>query len=180
MRINWVIANAATLDPVIDVAQLKNLGSIWGSWTTWRNFETDNVVCHDIAKIRELIAREFHHRCNFYIPNAAYQNVGRPDRVRLYEGTFLHDVDNRDEIVSMHLAAGQSDVILLMGYDLQSQTHTDKLMQHRRFNYENLVRTAIQQTPAVQWVLIDHVGTAAKEFGTLPNLGFDSLTNILS
>jgi hypothetical protein len=180
MRINWVIANAATLDPVIDVAQLKNLGSIWGSWTTWRNFETDNVVCHDIAKIRELIAREFHHRCNFYIPNAAYQNLGRPDRVRLYEGTFLHDVDNRDEIVSMHLAAGQSDVILLMGYDLQPQVHTDKLMQHRRFNYENLVRTVIQQNPAVQWVLIDHVGTAAKEFGTLANLGSDSLVNILS
>ena len=52
MRITWVLADATMLDPTQDVAELKSIGSTWGSWRTWRAYGTDNVVCHDV-KIKD-------------------------------------------------------------------------------------------------------------------------------
>jgi hypothetical protein len=181
MNINWVLADSIVLDPTVDTAQLKNIGSLWGSWCTWRSCQTDNVICNDPVKSTELIKREFQKTCNFYIPNSVYQQLNRPTGVRLYEGEFVHDVDHQDDIVAMHLAAGSSDIVLLLGFDLaEKQPNPDKLLEHRARNYRGLIRQAMIDNRHVQWVLVDHPDTVMKDLVDLPNLSTDTMDTVLA
>ena len=180
MNINWILANDYVPDPTIDLAQLRACGAFWGGWQTWRASGTDNVICHDTAKARELIHRAFHATCNFYVPNSAYAMLDRPQGVRLYEGEFVHDLDDHEEIVALHLTAGISDIVLLLGFDLaEVELPTDRLQRHRALNYRNLVRQAIKDNPNTQWVLVDHPQPIGKDFGELVNLTQDSMDNVI-
>lgn len=180
MNINFVLSNSAEIDPVIDLQRVKDLGSFWGGWRTWRSCQTDNVICYDLAKSKELIDREFYKICNFYIPNSVYATLDRPTGVKLYEGDFAHDLDNHEDIVSMHLATANSDIVLLIGFDLQEPIKLeDRLAEHRATNYRNLVRQVIVDNPKIQWVVLDHPAEFRKDLQTLPNLGRDTLVNIL-
>ena len=132
MNISWVLADSATADPTVDICNLKRLGAFWGSWRTWRAFQTDNVICHEQSKAAELIKRNFQDNCNFYIPNDTYKSLSRPDGVRLYEGAFLHDVDRQEEIIAMHLAVTTTDIVLLFGFDFTEPINLeDRLIEHR-------------------------------------------------
>ena len=180
MNINWVLANSYIPDPTINLDQLKSCGAFWGSWQTLRACGTDNVICHDMSKASELIQRAFHAVCNFYIPNSIYASLDRPVGVKLYEGAFVHDLDNQEEIVALHLTAGISDIVLLLGYDLsEPEKLADRLQEHRALNYRNLFRQAIQNNPNVQWVVIDHVKEFRKDLQNLNNLTKDTLTNVI-
>jgi hypothetical protein len=180
MNISWVFADNITLDPVADVLKMKTIGSFWGSWKTWRGCSTDNVVCHDFGKAQELIKRSFHTNCNFYIPNENWVMLDRPDGVKLYEGKFLDDYQP-EEIVAMHLAAGVSDIVLLLGFDWQEQEKkSDKLLEHRAHVYRTLINHAIADNPKVQWVLIDHPGDIMKMLTNLENLSQDTMKTALS
>jgi len=180
MNINWLIGDSTNLDPTVDLLKLKKIGSFWGSWRTWRGYQTDNVICHDVAKAQELIDRQFYQKCNFYISNSAYQTLGRPENVKLYEGDFIHDIKNHEEIVGMHLVASVSDVVLLLGFDFtEKNALPDKLEQHRAINYRNLVNEAIKNNPSVQWVIVEHPAEIRKDLLELSNLGTDTLSNII-
>jgi hypothetical protein len=181
MNIAWVLADDVILDPVVNIDTVKATGPLWGSWRTWRAYTTDNVVCHDMRRADELIKREFHKSCNFYIANSVYNSIGRPKGVRLYEGDFMgHDVDNQDEIVSMNLAGTQADIVLLMGFDWSIQPEdSDKLKQARVRNYQGLVTQAVKSRPDVQWILVDHASTVIAPLAELPNFGKDSFANVL-
>ena len=180
MNINWILANDYVPDPTIDLDQLKTCGALWGGWQTWRASGTDNVICHDTAKARDLIQRAFHAVCNFYVPNSAYAMLDRPVGVRLYEGEFVHDLDDHEEIVALHLTAGISDIVLLLGFDLaEADLPVDRLQRHRALNYRNLVRQAFKDNPNTQWVLVDHPQPIGKDFGELINLTQDSMDNVI-
>lgn len=180
MNINWVLADQIILDPTVNIDQIKELGSIWGSWRTWRACSTDNVICHNTKKAHELIQRNFHTNCNFYIQNSTYQTLGRPDGVNIFEGQFIEDVEQADEIISMHLASTVSDIILLLGFNWQEQAkNTDKLIEHKARVYRTLVDHAIKDNPQVQWVLVDHEAELRPELAKLENLTKDSMENIL-
>lgn len=180
MKISWVFGNATSLDPTVDIARMKNLGSSWGGWQTWRMCQTDNVICNDMEKAHELIRRNFQSSCNLYIPNSVYVALSKPDNVQVYNGEFKHDVDNREEIVAMHLVAQTSDIILLLGFDLSERTvNDDKLMKHKQHNYLSLIKQVMLDTNK-QWVLLDHAQPPAGEFGKLPNLTNDTLENVLN
>jgi hypothetical protein len=180
MNISWVLSDTAVLDPTVDIVSLKNLGSIWGSWRTWRSYQTDNVICYDMNKAGELIKRDFHNSCNFYIPSSIHAPLQRPQGVNLFEGAFVHDVERQEEIVAMHLAASVSDIVLLLGFDFSEQSpYSDRLLEHRAHNYRGLTKQALKDNPAVQWVAIDHPGQFRKDLLELDNLGQDTLTNIL-
>ena len=180
MNINWILANDYVPDPTIDLDQLKTCGALWGGWQTWRASGTDNVICHDTAKARDLIQRAFHAVCNFYVPSSAYAMLDRPQGVRLYEGEFVHDLDNHEEIVALHLTAGISDIVLLLGFDLsEAKPLPDRLEQHRATNYRNLIRQAMKDNAQTQWVLVDHDQPIGKDFGELANLTTDTLTNVI-
>ena len=181
MNINWVLADSIVLDPTIDIRQLKNIGSLWGSWRTWRSCQTDNVICNDLTKSTELIKREFQKTCNLYIPNSIYQQLNRPEGVRLYEGAFTHDVDHQEDIIAIHLASGSNDIVLLLGFDLtEKQPNIDKSLEHRAGNYRELILQAISGNSNVQWVLVDHPDPIMKKLVNLPNLSTDTMENVLT
>lgn len=181
MNINWVISETIAADPMMDFNRLKDIGSLWGSWRTWRACATDNVICHELSDAQNLIQRDFHKQCNFYIPNSNYIALDRPIGVKLYEGNFQHDVDHREEIIAMHLASSTCDIVLLLGFDFQElPPNPDRLIEHRNHNYWSLAYQIIKDTPRVQWLCINHPGKVRKEIANLENFSQDKLSNILS
>jgi hypothetical protein len=181
MKISWVFQQNTVLDPTIDISQLKNIGSFWGSWQTWRGCQTDNVVCHSLSKADELIKRGFHSTCNFYIPNSSYQTLMQPSGVKVYEGDFLHDLDFHEDIISLHLAASVSDIVLLVGFDfVEKPKNSDRLLEHRATNYRNLIKQAIKDNILVQWVAIDHPESIRKDFLGIENLTKDTMSSVIS
>lgn len=180
MKISWVLSDRLELDPTQDIQALKNVGPFWGSWRTWRAYQTDNVICHSQFKASELIQRNFQTHCNFYIPKSVYSALDQPTSVGLYEGEFMHDLDHHEEIVALHLAATDSDIVLLLGYDLSEQEKmVDKLQEHKAHNYRSLLKQAIKNFPTVQWVWIDHAGHLRKDLTELENLTTDTMVNVI-
>lgn len=180
MNIGWVLSNNATIDPTVDISQLKDVGSLWGSWRTWRSCATDNVVCYDPDKAKDLIQRTFQTQCNLYIPNSVYIMLERPLGVKVFDGNFNLDVPNQDELVSLHLSSSQNDIILLLGFNWAKQEKlADPLAEHRAHNYRSLVKQVIKDTATTQWVLIDHPDDIMPELADLPNLSKDSLASVL-
>jgi hypothetical protein len=181
MNISWVLADSATADPAVDITGLKSLGAFWGSWRTWRAFQTDNVICHDQKKADDLIKRNFQNNCNFYIPDSVYTSLDRPDGVQLYAGEFVHDVDRQEEIVAMHLAATTNDIVLLFGFDLNElEPNSDRLLSHKAHHHRNHIRQAIKDFDQVQWVIVDHTGDLDTNLANLPNVVTDSLQAVLA
>lgn len=180
MNISWVLANNTLLDPILDISTLKDIGPIWGSWKTWRGCGTDNVICHDQGQAVELIKREFQNSCNFYIHNDAYQFLNSPPNVRLYQGQFPDQINSPDEIIAMHLAASQSDIVLLMGFDWTKKSKfADRLLEHHAHVYRTLVGHTVRNNPDVQWVLVDHAPDLWKDLTTLENLTQDTFSNVI-
>lgn len=179
MKISWVLGNLTEFSPEIKIETLKNIGPFWGSWKTWRSCLTDNVICHDLDRASALLARNFQQNCNFYIPNNIYSTLNRPDQVKLYNGDFVDlELDNKEDIVALHLAAAQSDIVLMAGFDLSPVEKTlDRLATHKSTNYKNLVKHAIMGNAQTQWVLLDHSVELDKDIKSLLNLTTDTLTN---
>lgn len=181
MNISWVLADSVLLDPTQDIDALKRVGAFWGSWRTWRACQTDNVICHDQVKAAELLKRNFQTYCNFYIPNSVYTSLDRPDGVKLYAGEFVHDVDQQEEIVALHLAATTSDIVLLLGFDLTKlDPNPDKLKANRAQHQRNLIRQAFLEYATTQWVVVDHSEELDPNLTNLDNLVSDTMPTILS
>lgn len=181
MKIAWVIADNAVIDPTVDLDALKNIGPFWGGWRTWRTFQTDNVICHNESEATGLISKNFHTRCNLHIPYSVYQTTNRPERIKLYNGEFHELVDHPDDIVSMHLAAASNDIVLLLGFDLSPKNlEHDRLAKHKWHNYNQYVLQIFASNSAVQWVMLDHSDQVEKEIKKVANLQFDTLENVLA
>jgi hypothetical protein len=180
MRINWVFADTYQLDISVDLEKVKAVGPIWGSWRTWRGSSTDNVICHDLSKAQELLARAFQSVCNFYVPKKYYQDLGRPLGVKLYEGEFEQELDHAEDIVAMHLTAQCSDIIILAGFNFGEVVFPDDRFEgHKLRNYHGLARQIIQDQSQVQWVLVDSADILDKSYQSLPNLTCDQMQNVL-
>jgi hypothetical protein len=180
-QISWVLADSAVVDPTVDIDRLKALGPFWGSWKTWRAYQTDNVVCHDQSKASELTKRNFQNSCNFYIPNSIYASISRPKDILLYEGAFVHDNDHQEEIVALHLAASTSDIVLLVGFDLAELVPSeDRLATHRAQVYRNHIRQVIKDYNQITWVAIDHPAALDPRLTDLGNITKDNLLTVLS
>jgi hypothetical protein len=179
MRISWAVASDYQLDPTVSVEQVKSVGPIWGSWQTWRGCSTDNVICHQQKKARELLDRAFQAVCNFHIPRSLYESLGRPVGIRLYDGDFNQELDGIEDIVAMHLAAADSDIVLLLGFNWVLPKNTeDRFERHKITNRHGLIRGAITGNDRVQWVAIDCVDLD-KSYQNISNLTCDSLQNAL-
>lgn len=178
MNINWLLADSVFLDPGVDIAVLKEIGSLWGSWKTWRMCQTDNVVCHDHNKALELLGKNFQNFCNFYIPNSVYKTLEPPpNKLHKYEGDFAYQVDNKDEIVALNLVATVSNIVLLLGFDWSTNVDPDDT---KRRTYQGLTAHTIKSQPDIQFVLIDHPGKLASEFAGIENLSQDTMSNVLA
>ena len=180
MRVHWAVAAGYAIDPGLDLEQLKSVGPIWGSWKTWRSCGTDNVICHDRTKARELLDRAFHAVCNLYVPRAHYEFLQRPLGVKLYEGDFQQEMDEIEDVIAMDLAASSADLVLLLGFDLGIIVKTDDAMtNHRSTNRHGLIRSRIASSPEVQWVAIDLPSQLDKSYSNLTNLTCDKMESVL-
>lgn len=179
-KISWVLSDSAVLDPTLDLQDLKQVGSFWGSWKTWRAYQTDNVICHDQTKSAELIKRNFQTMCNFYIPDSVYASLDRPDGVNVYAGEFVYDVIRQEEIVAMHLAATTSDIVIMLGWDLTKLvTDADRLTANRVQHHRSLIRQAFINYYQTQWVIVDHAGEIDPNLINLDNMVVDNLSSVL-
>lgn len=180
MRVNWAVATGYSLDPAVSIDLIKSIGPLWGSWQTWRGCSTDNVICHSAAKARELLDRAFQAVCNFYVPRSEYEFLGRPVGAKLYEGSYQQELEDIEDIIALHLCAGSSDIVLLLGYDLGPMSEDlGKLDRHRMVNRHGLIRSAIANASQTQWVVVDHPRDLDKAYQTLPNLTCDSMASVL-
>lgn len=180
MRINWCFASTLNFDATVDIEKYKSIGPSWGSWKTWRGCGTDNVICNDMQKSKELINRAFQAVCNFYVPKKFYTDLNRPVGVKLYDGDFNKECDEIEDIIAMHLAGSQSDIVLLVGYNFNiPDNFDDKLARHKMTNYHGLIRSIINSNQTVQWVLVDYSGELNKAYQNLTNLTCDSMDNVL-
>ena len=180
MLVNWVFTDSYQLDPTVDSEQLKSIGPSWGSWRTWRSCNTDNVICHDLNKATDLIGRAFQAVCNFYVPKNYYQDLGRPMGLKLYDGEFSFDIDHVEDVISMHLASETADIILMVGFDLGAIPDLqDRVALTKMKHYRGMIRSKINSTPDVQWVLVDHPQILDKMYQDLPNLTCDTMENAL-
>lgn len=180
LKIAWVLADDLSLDPTLDIERLKEIGSFWGGWKTWRSHSTDNVICSDRSKATELVQREFYRKCNFFVTESVWVFLGRPPGVNVYGGEFKQDPGNADEIIAMHLAASQNDIVLMLGFDFGNAQSDDALTKHRQFVKLTMYKHAIKENPLVQWVLIDQPREIAKDFLELSNLTQDRLENVIT
>lgn len=180
MNINWVMAS--TYDPGMgfDVGQFKNIGPIWSSYKAWRACVSDNVICHDSQQTQELLRREFQKVCNFYIPVQHFMDLGRPTGVKLYEGDYLQDTRDLEDVIALHLAASVSDIVLMMGFDFSKpEPIEDRLENHRVRNRLGLIRKVILDNQQVQWALIDHFKEPDEAWLSLPNLTRDNMHSVI-
>ena len=180
MNINWVIADGYQVDPTVDLNRIKSIGPIWGSWTTWRSCGTDNVVCQNQSKAQELVTRDFQNLCNFYTSLQFQQALNRPTNVKFYGGEFNQELDNIEDIISLHLASDSSEIVLMLGFNFPPMAElTDRFELHKLRNRYGLVRSLVTSKSDVQFVMIDHPKHIEKTYQNIPNLTCDSLGNVL-
>jgi hypothetical protein len=181
MKINWVLSNNLNLDPAVNLEKLKECGSFWGSWTTWHTYGTDNVICYERQDAQNLLKRHFQTNCNLYIPNSVYAELGRPQGVRLYDGTFGgHETINHENLIAVNLASTVSDIVLLLGFDLvEGKTYEDKTADTFYRSYLGLLNAIMKKNSTVQFVLIDPPLVINTHFTNLSNFTSDTLDNTI-
>lgn len=176
MNISWIVTPQFQAD-----TDIKAIGPVWGSDLTWRLFNTDNVVCFDYRRASDLIARNFHEQCNFYIPEKFFSDLNRPPSVNLVGGGFSGEVDQKEEVVAAHLVSETSDIVLLGGFDLSSDfNNLDEYEKHRAKNFLNSIQRVIDSSGNTQWVVLDHVKPIDDRFNNLKNFTKDATENVVS
>ena len=175
MNIAWLFAENTLLPPATDIQTIKNVAPIWGSWRTQRGYQTDNVICWDPVQATQLVAQGYGAICNLFIHQTVYEQLEKPDRVRVFGGEFVHSVDSKDDVVGMHLVASAADVILMVGFDFaEPKTATES-----RTNYLGLAAQVVRDHPKQQWVMVNHSPELAKPFAGLENITCDLMKNVL-
>lgn len=160
--------------------QAKNIGPTWGSYKSWRHCDTDNVICNDAGKARELCQRAMHAVCNLYLPQKLFVTLDRHPGIKWYQGTFDDAVIDIEDIISMHLVAVHSDLVLCLGFDLSNpDVSLDQKTTHSMKNRLGLIRSCINQNSKTQWVFVDHNESFHSIFHNMANIDRDSLKNVL-
>lgn len=178
MRISILFANNARIDPLIDIESLRETGLTWGVWSQWHQCYPHRVLCHDATVAQRLIAGRFNNRCDLYIPETVFRALRSPPGVKSYGGEFLHEIPNPEEIVAMHLAAVESDIVVLVGYDWTLPDTSDSVQTYIAENRLSVIQEAIDLTPDVQWIIADaDVPEMLKQF---ENVDHDTLENIIA
>jgi hypothetical protein len=181
MRITVIYAAGYAPDNAGLTAGLRDTAPTWGSWKTWRDCHTQNVICHDLVQASALHQRALQAVCNFYIPERFWLKMHRPSYMRFYQGDFDQAVDDIEDIIAMHLVAPESDLVLLLGFDLGPKPDPITASQtHRVKNRQGLIRSCLAAWNRVQWVLIDHPADLDPAFACLPNVTMDNIASVMN
>lgn len=168
MRVAWIISESLQLLPTKVYGRLQDIAPTWGSWSTWREFKTDNCTCSEIRKSRELLSRAFQGAANFYLPKVYCEELGEPLGVKWFEGLPRTDVEYQDDVIAVSIASQQYDLILLLGFDLEQPV-----------SYSDQIYTIVSGNTNCQFVQIDAVKTAPERYQILTNFTCDTYENVL-
>lgn len=175
MNIVWIVGDDFT--PGVGVApaveKMKEVGPIWGTPTSWRKCNNDNVVCTDADESSRLIKRAFHAVCNFHVPVSHFAGLGRPKGVKLFEGEIPKQFSKHSLATVFHLVAPLADVVLVIGvpFETTEPKSNDALFQAA-------VKKVITHYDKVQWVILDHFSTVSDEITSCPNVWLESSANL--
>ena len=180
MKTCWVLSENTPTGSVEPTA-LTNVAPTWSNVATWREFQSDNVVCYELKDASNLIRRAFHAITNLYVPRANYTDLGRPVGVRLYEGEFKDNaVAHKEDIIMMNLVSPENDIVLMYGFDLSPvPSMDDKLEERQQKAYRHNIKTIIDSNPNVQYVLVNYEHELADNIKGLDNLTVDTLDAVL-
>jgi hypothetical protein len=182
MKIRWVLSEETPSD-LIDPEVINSVGESWGHWGVRNHYALDNCICVD-DYAENLVSSNLQSVCNLYIPRQNYEQLGRPDNVSAFDGTFGNSsISNKADIVALNFVS-DSDIVLLVGFNFSPVLNTDeKALQESRLAYYFDVRAIMQSHPDTQFVLIENKHKLASWALDLNNLSedtVDSVTNLLS
>jgi len=176
MKISVVVANRAVIDPTINPENFSQIGDTWAGWQQWHQCHQKNVICHDTNTAKRMIDLGFHRACKFWIPESVFAIANRPDTVGFYAGDFVHEVQDQEEIVALHIASSSSDIVVMIGFDWEPLHTVDPILLHQRANRDGLIAQVVNDTPTTQWVITDDVPDCLKE---RPNVMQENVKNLL-
>jgi hypothetical protein len=168
MNVSWVLAEHAILPANVSASTLNSVAPVWSSWRNIRSYQVDNAVCYHTGTANQLIDCDWHQLCNLYVSSEIQQQT-KKSPIYAFGGSFDFDIPSHDDIVCLHLAASQNQVVLMLGFDLtQNQTYAD------------LIYTTVSSYPDTQWVLVDNSNEPSAQLKELTNLTCDSMNNVLN
>lgn len=181
MKVAWILSEdipKGLLDPIT----VKNIAASWGSWKTWKEFRTDNCVCHNTTEANNLIKRALHTLCNLFIMQSSYTRVGSPIGVNLFNGEFKSEtIANRDDLIALNLVIPQADIVLMSGFNFSPLLNTDdEDIRKAREEYYFNVRELIKTNDTTQFVLVDYMHEMASWVGELDNVNLDTVGSVKS
>jgi len=170
MKVNWVLGSEIHPN-LIDITELKKIAPLWGSTSTWKHYKTDNCICSDLKSAQELIQRAFHAVSTLYVPQDLFVPLGRPNGLKLFDGTFSNNLfDNQDDFISLNLASVDCDIVLMLGFDL-----TPFSSDVTKRDYYVSIAKFIKASPDTQFVLVDYNNELSPIFSSdIPNLTLDT------
>ena len=166
LEVVWLFAaDIENQIPADQLTRCKALAPSWGSYRTWAQCGTNNVICHDSARAEDLVKRAWHAVCNLYIPDSVHQQVPSSRNLWGYDGQLSHAIADPEDIVALHLIPS-ADLICLVGFDLMNDP-----------DRAGLVRAAIAHRPNIQFLVATQNDP---EWSELSNLTCDDFANVLS
>lgn len=178
MKISVVFANQAWVDPLVNLFDLRKVGTIWAAWNQWHQLFPHRTICHWYQESQRLIDAGFHRRCEMFVPETVFNALKKPRGVKSYGGEFLHEIPDPEELVAMFLAAAESDIVVLVGYNWALPDNNDSMATYIAENRLAVIMDAIRGAPDVQWIIAgDTVPEQLREF---ENVDSDTLENIIN
>jgi hypothetical protein len=181
MKTVWIVASGSQRPDNCELNDIKHIGPIWGAHNTWRSWKTDNVVASGVSACKLMLERKIQLHSNLYIPRTLYSDLGRPNDVNLYDSPNWMEAKDIDDVIAMNLAAANSDIVLLFGFDLSTPESSGDTIKDRMVkNRYGIILSLIRGFDHTQWVLIDPPSDTDASFGSLANFTCDSLSNVLT
>lgn len=167
MRCCWVISQDLQQDPLLRYQKLGELAPTWGSWATWRAFNTDNSICTNLAEADKLLSRAFQSVTNLYLPKDFFAELGNPRGVKLFDGVAPPGASNIDDIAVVSIVSQLYDIVLLLGFEFGEDARSDQIY------------TTMAGQDRCQFVLVDNPKSPAQRFQDLANFTCDKYANVL-
>jgi hypothetical protein len=181
VEICWVVQK--DYDPKSDIGaeKMKELCTVWGSYKSWRQCQTDNCVVEDFSEARRLVDRDFNLKTNLWTHEENYDDLGRPEALSLHKITIDKTLQDKDDLVALALAGARYDLVMCIGFDISFHKDiTDKLELHEHKRYLSAIANIVRGFDQTQFVFIDLPNDPAENFDGLENITCDNIQNVLT
>ena len=180
MEVCWLVQKDYDPESTVSVDRMKDVASIWGSWQSHRQCQSDNCVVDDYKNATTLLKRNFKLETNLWTHEDNFVGLGRPEALSLHKIGIDKDLQDRDDLVAMALTGARYDLVIALGFDLSFNTAlTDKLEIHEHKRYLSAVANIIKGFTTTQFVFIDLPQEATQNFTKLENFSCDNIQNVL-